>query len=45
VLNSADFDMCLNSGRYERRVKADENAGQKLGISGTPSFAIGTERL
>ncbi len=32
---------CLSSGRYEKKVAVDLRDGSRLGINGTPSFAIG----
>ena len=40
-LDVAAFSDCLDSGKYRERVNADERAGRALGVSGTPSFALG----
>jgi protein-disulfide isomerase len=39
-LNTTDFDKCLDSGEETAAVEKDRKEGQKLGISGTPSFFI-----
>ncbi len=40
-LDVAAFSDCLDSGRYQEQVNADARAGRELGVSGTPSFALG----
>lgn len=44
-LNAAKFNDCLESGKYEKAVKADVNAGRAAGVNGTPTFFINGERL
>jgi protein-disulfide isomerase len=39
-LNTSKFDQCLDSGQFTARVKADQEAGSKVGVSGTPAFFI-----
>lgn len=39
-LNSAQFDECLDSGKYTSEVQKDLQDGSAAGISGTPSFFI-----
>lgn len=39
-LNTADFDKCLDSGEEAAAVERDRKEGEKIGISGTPSFFI-----
>jgi len=39
-LDSAQFDSCLDSGKYELEVKKDFQDGQSYGVSGTPTFFI-----
>lgn len=40
-LNSATFDSCVDSDKYASDVSANMAEGQGIGVSGTPSFAIG----
>lgn len=40
-LNAARFRQCLESGKYAGKVRQDQSDGQKVGIRGTPYFAIG----
>lgn len=40
-LNVARFRQCLESGKYAGKVRQDQSDGQKVGIRGTPYFAIG----
>ena len=40
-LDVAAFSDCLDSNRYQERVRADMRAGRALGLSGTPSFFLG----
>jgi protein-disulfide isomerase len=39
-LNTTDFDKCLDTGAEADAIDKDRKEGQKLGISGTPSFFI-----
>ena len=39
-LNTADFDLCLASGKYRGAVQKDLNEGAQLGLTGTPTFFI-----
>ncbi|RME55259.1 DsbA family protein [Candidatus Woesearchaeota archaeon] len=39
-LNEAEFNSCLDSGKYENAVKAEMEQGKKLGVKGTPYFII-----
>jgi protein-disulfide isomerase len=39
-LNIPDFDHCLDTGEETAAVEKDRKEGQKLGISGTPSFFV-----
>lgn len=41
-LEEALYKDCVESGKYEERVKADFAEGSKLGIRGTPTFLLGT---
>ena len=40
-LDTTAFDTCVASGKFDAQIKADVAEGQKLGISGTPSFVVG----
>ncbi len=39
-VNGAEFDSCLDDGKYASDVQADANYGATLGVSGTPAFFI-----
>ena len=39
-LNQADFNKCLDSGKYKEEVQKDFNDGTSAGVSGTPSTFI-----
>lgn len=39
-LNSAQFDSCLDSGKYAERVDVDYNEGLALGVNGTPATFV-----
>ena len=41
-LNKSMFQQCLDSGRYAADIKKDIDVANSAGISGTPSFLIGT---
>ena len=40
-LDATAFNECLTSKKFDAQIKADQAEGQKLGISGTPSFVVG----
>ena len=40
-LDTDAFNRCLDEGKYAQQVAASVSEGQKLGISGTPSFVVG----
>jgi protein-disulfide isomerase len=40
-LDASAFDTCVASKKFDAQIKADQAEGQKLGISGTPSFVLG----
>jgi len=40
-LDVARFRECLESGRYDTRIRHDMGEGQKLGVTSTPTFMIG----
>ncbi|MGD8895117.1 MAG: thioredoxin domain-containing protein [Acidobacteriota bacterium] len=39
-LDTAAFAQCLDSGRHAALVKSDTEAGERLGVTGTPAFFI-----
>ena len=39
-LDTAAFNKCLDSGEKAAQVKADMEAGQKVGVNGTPAFFV-----
>ena len=39
-LNTKDFDSCFDKGTHLAAIKADSEAGAKLGVDGTPAFFI-----
>ena len=39
-LNLPAFEQCLASGKYRAAVQKDVEEGQRLGVTGTPSFFI-----
>jgi len=40
-LDAAAFKACMDSDKFMDQIRADMVEGQKLGISGTPSFVVG----
>ena len=36
------FDRCLDEKRYQPRLEADLTSGKQIGVTGTPTFVIGT---
>lgn len=39
--NVDEFNACLNSKKYEKRVAEDIKSGANMGVSGTPAFVLG----
>jgi protein-disulfide isomerase len=39
-LDAAKFDECMNSGRQAAEIRKDMAAGQKAGVTGTPTFFL-----
>jgi len=39
-MNSTQFDACLDKAKYDSEIKADQAAGEKVGVDGTPAFFI-----
>ncbi len=44
-LNGGDFDKCIDSGKHQPAVAGDVQEGQKLGITGTPTFFVNGRML
>lgn len=40
-LDLVAFSKCLTDKKFDQQIKADQAEGQKLGITGTPSFVLG----
>lgn len=44
-LVGSDFNNCLDSGKYEGKVKSDMSEGSGFGVSGTPAFFINDQMI
>lgn len=44
-LNQDQFNSCLDSGKYIEEINNDLNDGKDYGITGTPGFFIGNEKI
>ena len=44
-LNSESFDSCLESGKYLDEVNRDLEDGRIYGVTGTPGFFIGNDKI
>lgn len=44
-LNAAEFNSCLDLGKYKEEVAKDADDGNKAGVSGTPTFFINGNRI
>lgn len=44
-LDTAQFDACLDSGKYKAEVDKDTADGQSYGVSGTPTFFINGKKF
>lgn len=44
-LDAGKFNECLDSGKHSATVKADTEAGKKVGVNGTPAFFINGQML
>jgi protein-disulfide isomerase len=41
-VNESQFDSCYSSSQYQDEIDAEYQAGQDIGIQGTPGFVVGT---
>jgi len=41
-LDTQQFQQCLTSGKYKTEIESEVEAGKKLGVTGTPTFFLGT---
>ncbi len=39
-LDASAYDACMESGRHAGRIEASRREGQRLGVKGTPTFAV-----
>ena len=44
-LNQNAFNSCLDSGRYNQRVRQETEAGRQRGVDRTPTFEINGQRI
>ena len=44
-LDAVEFDACLDSGKYVDEIRNDLQAGQSYGVTGTPGFFIGNDKI
>ena len=44
-LDSTEFDLCLSSAKYSQEVNNDLQEGQMYGVTGTPGFFVGNEKI
>ena len=44
-LNGDEFGTCLDSGKYLYEVNNDYQEGQRYGVTGTPGFFVGNEKI
>lgn len=44
-LTGIQFDLCLDTDKYQDKVLNDTSDGKKLGINSTPTFFFGTEKV
>ena len=44
-LNTSQFNTCLDTGKYEDKVKSDFTEGQSVGVKGTPATFINGEMV
>ena len=44
-LNTDEFDACMDSGKYLEEIQKDLNDGRAYGVTGTPGFFVGNEKI
>ena len=44
-MNGSEFDSCLDTGKYEEKVKNDTEEAKNLGLSGAPAFFINDQLI
>jgi protein-disulfide isomerase len=44
-LRAADFKACLSSNRHEAAINASTEEGQRVGVTGTPTFFVNGRRM
>ncbi len=44
-IDSGKFDSCFDSGKYKNEVQKDLAEGESYGVSGTPSFFVGNDKI
>ncbi len=44
-LDMSEFDLCMSSGKYVEEIGNDLNDGRTYGITGTPGFFVGNEKI
>ncbi len=44
-LNMEEFEACLNSGKYKKKIEEHKKEGQAYGVSGTPTFLINGRKV
>ena len=44
-LNTENFNSCLGSGKYANEVNNDLNDGRFYGVTGTPAFFVGNDKI
>jgi len=44
-LNTDEFDSCMTSGKHLEEIQNDLNDGRAYGVTGTPGFFVGNEKI
>ncbi len=44
-LNTDEFDLCVDSGKYLDEINNDLTDGRNYGVTGTPGFFVGNEKI